>query len=75
MRYYSYNEAQWNAAPDSTDTHRVVTVSEDEIRQTYYPYWYKEMCDTYGQESVDRYYSFEECLKDWIIINWAWKSE
>ena len=30
------------------------------------------MCKKYGKEEVDKNWSFEDCLEDWIIIYWAW---
>jgi hypothetical protein len=47
------------------------TLSEDDIRKEYYPYWYDKMCKAFGQETVDAKYSFEDCLDDWVITNWA----
>lgn len=66
MRYFSYNEY------DDTGGH-VVTMSEEEIRREYYPYWYGKMCDKFGKEYVDKNYDFESCLVDWQIVNWAWE--
>lgn len=66
MRYYSYNEFD-------SDGGRVVTMSEEEIRKEYWPYWYKKMCAKFGQEHVDANYSFEECLIDWLTVHWAWE--
>lgn len=66
MRYFSYDEYDdtgWN----------VVTLSEEEIRKQYWPYWYSKMCEKFGKEHVDANYSFEECLADWQIVNWAWE--
>jgi hypothetical protein len=71
MRYYSYNEYD----PDHPDEGYVVTLSEDDIRKEYYPYWYKKMCDKYEQAYVDEHYSFEDCLEDWTIVHWAWESK
>lgn len=68
MRYYSYNELGDN------DENIVVTMSEEEIKKTYYPYWYERMCKKFGKEHVDQNYSFNECLEDWIVVNWAWES-
>jgi hypothetical protein len=65
MRYFSYNEVGEG----------VVTVSEDDIRKYYWPYWYNRMCEKYGQKYVDDIYSFKECLDDWMVINWAWEVE
>jgi hypothetical protein len=68
MRYFSFNDY------DDQGVH-VVTMSEEEIRREYWPYWYKKMCEKYGQERVDNDYTFEDCLTDWIIVNWAWESK
>ena len=68
MRYFSFNDY------DDQGGH-VVTMSEEEIRREYWPYWYKKMCEKYGQERVDNDYTFEDCLTDWIIVNWAWESK
>lgn len=75
MRYYSYNEYD-PGSPFADDTGGyVVTKSEEEIRKEYWPYWYSRMCIKFGQEQVDSNYSFEDCLDDWIVINWAWESK
>jgi hypothetical protein len=71
MRYFSYN--QYVEDP-STDDY-VVTVSEEDIRRDYYPYWYERMCHKYGKAHVDATYCFEDCLYDWIVVNWAWESK
>jgi hypothetical protein len=68
MRYFSYNEF------DSTGG-RVVTMSEEEIRKEYWPYWYNKMCLKFGKSHVDENYSFEDCLEDWMTVHWAWKSD
>lgn len=38
-----------------------VTVTEEDIRRVYFPCWKNRS----GSDS------FEQCLEDWIIINWA----
>jgi len=68
MRYYSYNEYV-----EDPDINSVVTVSEEDVRRDYWPFWYGKMCEKYGKEHVDANYSFEECLEDWIVVNWAWE--
>ena len=70
MRYFSYNEYV-----EDPSTNSVVTVSEEDVRRDYYPYWYDKMCQKFGKEVVDRDYSFEDCLDDWIVVNWAWESK
>ena len=66
MRYYSFNEFDANGG-------EVVTMSEDDIRKEYYPYWRGRMIEKYGQEEFDKNWSFEECLLDWITVHWAWE--
>jgi len=69
MRYYCYNELA-----DDGSSNLVITMSEDDIRRNYYPYWYDRMCKKFGKEEVDDKYSFEDCLTDWLVVNWAWES-
>lgn len=68
MRYYSYNELHENGTDNV-----VVTVSEYDIRRDYYPYWYDRMCKKFGEDVVRHNYCFEDCLDDWIVVNWAWE--
>lgn len=67
MRYFNFIEP----GDDGEAVHQVV--SEEEIRQTYYPIWYKNVCKKYGKEYTDATYSFEECLDDWCGIHGAWQ--
>jgi hypothetical protein len=71
MRYYSYNEYN----PDVTVEEEVITVSEEDIRRDYYPYWQDKMSEKFGKEHVEANYSFEDALEDWVVINWAWEVE
>jgi hypothetical protein len=66
VRYFSFDEFDG-------ETGWVSTVSEVEVRETYYPYWYDKMCAKFGKEHVDANYSFEECLEDWKTVHWAWE--
>jgi len=68
MRYFCYNEQ------GDDDENVVVTMSEDEIREEYYPYWYEKMCNKFGKQKVDETYCFEDCLDDWLVVHWAWES-
>jgi hypothetical protein len=70
MRYFCYNEYT-----EDPNANSVVTVSEEDVRRDYYPFWYDKMCKKYGKEHVDKTYSFEDCLDDWIVVNWAWESK
>lgn len=69
MRYYSYNEYT------EDEKGLVLTVSEEDIRRDYWPFWYNKMCEKYGKDQVDANYCFEDCLEDWIVVNWAWESK
>ena len=53
------------------DIGETIIVSEEEIRKDYYPYWYEKMCQKFGKDVVDEQYSFEDCLEDFIVTNWA----
>ena len=67
MRYFCYIE------PGAPET-EIITVSEEEIRQNYYPYWKSQMIEKVGEEVFEKNYSFPDCLDDWIVVNWAWES-
>ena len=66
MRYYSFNEFD-------SESGWVSTVSEEEIRRDYFPYWQKRMIDKFGEEYYYANYSFEECLIDWVYVHHAWE--
>ena len=66
MRYFCYEELV-----EPGEGTGVVTVSEQEIREEYYPWWYEKMCKKYGKEKVDKNWSFEECLEDWMTVHYA----
>ena len=67
MKYYSFNEFDGEKG-------WVSTLSEQEILDSYWDYWYNAMCKKYGREVVDRDYSRQDCIDDWIIVHWAWES-
>jgi hypothetical protein len=33
------------------------------------------MCDKFGKEYVDENYGPEDCIEDWVIVNWAMESK
>lgn len=65
MRYWSYNEPVGD---------EVVTKSEEEILQEYYPYWLGQMVKKLGLGAVIRNYTTQDCIDDWVVVNWAWES-
>jgi hypothetical protein len=75
MRYFSYNEYDPNSQFADETGGYVVTVSEDDIKRTYWPYWYNRMCAKYEQAYIDENYSFEDCLEDWVVVHHAWESK
>ena len=66
MRYWSYNEQAGSG-------NIVVTVSEDEILNQYWPWWYVKMCEKFGREVVDSDYTKQDCIDDWVVVHWAWE--
>jgi hypothetical protein len=64
MRYYTIAYPTDNG--DVTET-----LSEEDIRRDYWPYWYGRMCEKFSKEHVDKTYSFEDCLDDWVVLHWA----
>lgn len=71
MRYYTWVEPKSGDDPSPV----YVTWSEEEIREKYYPYWYGRMCEKFGKDEVDDLYTFEDCLDDFVVTNWAEVSE
>jgi hypothetical protein len=68
MRYYSYHESSIE-----TDEERVVTVSEEDIRKEYWPYWLSLKVKEVGIDRANTEFTFEDCLQEWIKIYWAWE--
>ena len=66
MRYYTFNEFD-------SESEQVSTVSEEDIRRDYFPYFQKKMIDKFGQEYYNKPYSFEDCLIDWVYVHHAWE--
>lgn len=69
MRYYTFVQPVNDAGDPET-----VTMSEEDVRKEYWPYWYGKMCQKYEQAYVDEHYCFEDCLEDWITVHWAVQS-
>lgn len=66
MRYFSFNEFDGEKG-------WVTTVSEEEIRRDHYPAWHYNMSRLFGEDVVNKEYSFQDCLEDWIVVHWAWE--
>jgi hypothetical protein len=61
--------------PNEKDETVYETLSEDDILNQYWSYWYGKMCEKFGKEHVDANYSKQDCIDDWTILHWAWKSD
>lgn len=69
MRYFSYHEYV------TDESAIIVTKSEDEIRKEYWPHWHAQMMKKFDNDPslFEEIYSFEDCLDDWIVVNYAWE--
>lgn len=65
MKYY----AHW----DQGTPEDLVRLSELEILQDYQAYWEDKMIQKYGKDS--NLISEENCIEDWVVVNWAWEVE
>jgi hypothetical protein len=63
MRLFTYVE------PGPNDTPVEITISEDDIFEAYWPFWYNKMATKYGNDSP--LITWENCLEDWKTIHWA----
>ena len=70
VEYYTIMEP---TSPDD-NTPVYTTYSKEEILNMYWDYWYSNMCKKFGKDMVDSTYSTQDCIDDWVITNWAWKS-
>lgn len=70
MRHYSYYEFVFDEQGRSVDEH-VITVSEEDIRAEYYPWWTQRLREKLGSTNFD--YTFEDCLEDFQATYWAWE--
>ena len=61
----------WNGCDETEPT----CWSVEQIMDHYWNYWYSKMCSRFGRFHVDENYSFEDCLEDWIVVNWAWRKD
>jgi hypothetical protein len=53
-----------------------VRITEEEIRRTYWPHWVEEMNKALDRNSPNvtpADLTWEKCLEDFIVVNWAWE--
>ena len=70
MRFFCYNEPVFDDNGNVVGN-EVITVSDEDIRRDYYPWW-KEQLKKAGKDPAN--YTFEDCLDNWRVVNWAWES-
>lgn len=76
MKYYSYAVYDPdNPKSDPETKGYIVTLSEKEIIDQYWDYWYGRMCKKFGKEHVDANYTQQDCIYDFCVIHWCWESE
>lgn len=71
MKYWTYVQP----GDDGGVSPVYITLSEQEILDQYWDYWYGQMCKALGKEEVDAKWTKQDCIDDWIVVHWAWKSD
>lgn len=67
MRVYHYNDFDENHQPV------VKTITDQQILYEYWNYWECKMVQKFGDG--DERITHENCIDDWIVVNWAWESK
>jgi hypothetical protein len=80
VRYFSFNEPVWSDELDENGYRKlldneVVTVSEEDIRRDYFPQWEAAVIAKFGEEQYRTTYGFQDCVDDFVVVNWAWEWE
>lgn len=50
------------------------TLSDDDIIEQYFPFWWGKMIEKFGLEECEKNWSKKECIDDWVTIHWATES-
>lgn len=68
MKYYTYVEP--TSETDMTPVYH--TLSEDEIIETYWDHFIKNIKKMgLSEDSVTRW----DCIDTWVVVHWAWESD
>jgi hypothetical protein len=51
----------------------VCEITELEIIDSFYEYWYSRMIKKYSTEELEKMDLKGLCIKDWVANNWAWE--
>lgn len=67
MKSYAYNEL---ALIDGKEAHLVITKTEQQVLNMYWPYWSSAMLAHGG---LSPRITEQNCIEDFVIVNWAWE--
>lgn len=68
MRYWTI------CYPGETGETVYETLSDDDIIEQYFPYWWGRMIDKFGLAECELKWSKQDCIDDWVVIHWATES-
>lgn len=60
MRVFAYNEQEAN---------NPLLITDKQILEEYYPWWKEQMIKVNKSNLINE----DNCIDDWVIINWAWE--
>lgn len=69
MRHWQY--IQPGEGPDGLNNPEIIVMSDQEIVDIYWEWWYDKMCQKYGQKRVDENYCKLDCIDDYVVVHWA----
>ena len=68
MKYWTYVE------PTHDEDH-IVTMSEKEILDQYFPYWFDMMAKAGKNIALEGSLMGQMCIDDWVTIHWATETD
>jgi hypothetical protein len=67
-----YRGRKWTTVdPDENGNPVYTTLTETEILEQYFGFWSTEM----RKRGKGKQISHQNCIEDWVIVQWAYKSE
>ena len=70
MKKYRYNEPEYDKQGNMLDSDPK-EITEEQILSEYWDYWSGQMIKKYGKDH--HLITKQNCIEDWIIVNWAWE--
>ena len=72
MRVFTYNEPVFDEQGKLINN---VTVkkTEQEVLNEYWLFWKDQVIRVHGEDSD--LITEENCIQDWVVVNWAWEYE